>query len=214
MSRTNARAALEHLIQERGENYAALSRLIGRNAAYIQQFIKRGTPKKLEEEDRRVLAKYFGVSEDVFGGVDSSGTTKMVSVPRLDVDASAGPGAMGDAEAVIGHIAFDPQWLRQLTRAKAEHLSFIRVQGDSMSSTLSDGDDILVDTSDAMERLRDGIYVLRKDDALSVKRLAVNPATRRVTVKSDNPAYQDWPECNPGTLGIIGRVVWAGRRLS
>ena len=50
----DARAALERLIEERGEDYAALSRLIGRNAAYIQQFIKRGTPKRLSEEDRRV----------------------------------------------------------------------------------------------------------------------------------------------------------------
>ena len=41
----DARTALDRLIVERGENYADLSRLIGRNPAYIQQFIKRGTPK-------------------------------------------------------------------------------------------------------------------------------------------------------------------------
>ena len=48
----DVRSALEALCRERGEDYASLSRLIGRNAAYIQQFIKRGTPQRLAEEDR------------------------------------------------------------------------------------------------------------------------------------------------------------------
>ena len=64
----NARIALDRLIAERGENYADLSRLIGRNPAYIQQFIKRGTPRKLDEADRHVLARYFGVAEQMLGG--------------------------------------------------------------------------------------------------------------------------------------------------
>jgi hypothetical protein len=58
------RIVLERLIAERGENYADLSRLLKRNPAYIQQFIKRGSPRKLDEEDRRVLARYFGVASN------------------------------------------------------------------------------------------------------------------------------------------------------
>ena len=59
----DTRLALDQLIRERGEDYASLSRLIGRNSAYIQQFIKRGVPRKLDEDDRRILADYFGVSQ-------------------------------------------------------------------------------------------------------------------------------------------------------
>jgi hypothetical protein len=44
-----------------------------------------------------------------------------------------------------------------------------------MAPTLNSGDDILVDLGDRMERLRDGIYVMRADDVLVVKRLAVDP---------------------------------------
>ena len=44
-----------------------------------------------------------------------------------------------------------------------------------MAPTLNDGDDILVDRDDCGERLRDGIYVLRVDEALLVKRLAIHP---------------------------------------
>src|SRR3546814_2525614 len=71
-----------------------------------------------------------------------------------------------------------PKWLRGLG-ADPRALSIIRVAGDSMAPTLIDGDDILVDGGDAAGRLRDGIYVLRMDDALMVKRIARAPGPGR-----------------------------------
>src|SRR3546814_14106736 len=68
MENSRAREFLERLIHERRENYDALSRLIGRNPSYIQQYIKRGTPRKLSESDRRTIARYFGVDEHLLGG--------------------------------------------------------------------------------------------------------------------------------------------------
>ena len=82
-----------------------------------------------------------------------------------------------------------------------------------MMPTLSDGDDILVDRGDAGDRLRDGIYVIRIDDALNVKRLAVNPAGRSVAVRSDNPAYPSWPDVPAARVDVIGRVIWVGRKV-
>ncbi|MEO7277961.1 MAG: S24 family peptidase, partial [Sphingomicrobium sp.] len=92
-------------------------------------------------------------------------------------------------------------------------LSIVRVEGDSMAPTLSPGDDILVDLDDCGDRLRDGIYVLRVDEALVVKRLALNPRGRRVTIQSDNPAYADWPDCDLKDIICIGRVIWSGRKI-
>lgn len=60
----------------------------------------------------------------------------------------------------------------------------------------------------------DGIYVLRMDDALVVKRLAIHPVTRRITVQSENSAYADWPDCSPDEIHCFGRVIWAGRRIA
>jgi phage repressor protein C with HTH and peptisase S24 domain len=218
MDRLDPRETLDRLLKERGEDYVGLSRLIGKNPAYIQQFIKRGSPRKLDEEDRRTIARYLGVSEVLLGGPSAQQSADsadgMIKVPRLDVEASAGHGALNESEAAVSHIAFDPKWLRQLCKGSTNHLSFIRVQGDSMSPTLADGDDILVDGADRADRLRDGIYVLRRDDTLMVKRLAINPFDSRATIKSDNPAYPEWKDCELSTLAIIGRVVWAGRRLS
>ena len=216
MTTVDQRAALERLIKERREDYAGLSRLLGRNVAYMQQFIKRGSPRKLDQEDVERLARYFGVSEAELGGRSRATADErdMVRIPRLDVQASAGPGALGDRESVVSHIAFEQSWLRQLCGAGTSDLSFIRVQGDSMFPTLGDGDDILVDGSDAADRLRDGIYVLRREDTLMVKRLAVSPSARLVTIKSDNPAYPEWRDFDLASIEIIGRVVWAGRKVS
>ena len=216
MEATDPRAALDALIREKGEDYSALSRMIGRNPAYVQQFIKRGSPRRLAEEDRRLLARYFRVSESVLGGPDERGRVSrsggLARISRYAIDASAGPGALAGDERAVGAMAFDPAWLRERGIDPAA-ASVISVDGDSMAPTLGDGDDILVDRADAAGRLRDGIYVLRIDDALLVKRIALNPASRRFTIKSDNPAYPIWPDCDPAEIAVIGRVVWAGRRI-
>jgi phage repressor protein C with HTH and peptisase S24 domain len=218
MSIVDQRAALERLILARGEDYAALSKLIGRNPAYIHQFIKRGSPKRLSEQDRRTLARYFGVGEQLLGGPTDQDAgvdhAEFVPVPRLDLGASAGAGAHHDLEKADSPICFDRAWLRRLCSARPEDLSIIRVEGDSMSPTLVDGDEIMVNAADGAGRIRDGVYVLRQEEALLVKRVAVNPATRRVTVKSDNIAYPLWPECKLGDLTVIGRVVWTSHKMT
>lgn len=225
MADEDPREVLAALCRERREDYSGLSRLLGRNPAYVQQFIKRGSPRRLDEADRRTLADYFGVDEARLGGSArprgvahgrAPGRTggDVLLVPRLDVGASAGPGATPSGEDARGRIGFDQRWLRQLTGAGPAGLSMISVAGDSMEPTLGDGDDILVDTADAGSRLRDGIYVLRVDDALIVKRLALNPVARRITIRSDNPRYPDIPDCDPAGIGVIGRVVWVGRKVT
>lgn len=208
------RVVLERLCAERGEDFAGLSRMLGRNPAYIQQFVRRGVPKRLREEERRKLARYFSISESLLGGpIDDHPVGGLVSVKRSPVRASAGPGAIPYEEAGKPYFAFDESWLKSLTGSPAGRLSIIRVEGDSMAPTLGAGDDILVDLGDCGDRLRDGIYVLRADEALVVKRLAFHPAGRRVTVQSDNPAYPDWPDCDIEDLHCIGRVIWAGRKI-
>ena len=213
--KADARTTLERLCAERGQDFASLSRMLGRNPAYIQQFVRRGVPKKLREEERKKLARFFGVSEAILGGPPDPDprASGLVPVRRTFVQVSAGPGAFNGDEREGPYFAFDERWLRALTPSSSSKLSIIRVEGDSMAPTLSSGDDILVDLGDCMDRLRDGIYVLRAEDVLVVKRLALHPTGGRVTVQSDNPAYPDWPDCDLESIHCIGRVVWAGRRL-
>lgn len=209
------RLILEQLCAERGEDFAGLSRMLGRNPAYIQQFVRRGVPKRLKEEERRKLARYFSVSETLLGGPPDEpiAPNGLVSIKRHPVSVSAGPGAIVTEELGKPYFGFDERWLKSLTPSPPANLSIVRVEGDSMAPTLNAGDDILVDLGDGAERLRDGIYVLRIDDALVVKRLALNPVGRRVTIQSDNPAYPDWPDCDLDDIHVIGRVIWSGRKV-
>lgn len=209
------RIALERLCAERGEDFAGLSRMLGRNAAYIQQYVRRGVPKRLKEEERRKLARYFAVSEALLGGPpdEQGAATGLISIKRHPVSVSAGPGAIVSEEQGRAYFGFDDRWLKALTATPPAKLSIVRVEGDSMAPTLSAGDDILVDLGDAAARMRDGIYVLRVDDAVVVKRIALHPMGRTVTVQSDNPAYPDWPDFNIDEINCIGRVIWAGRKV-
>lgn len=236
MEQDDVRQTLEALIQARGLSFAGVSQLLGKNAAYVQQFIRRGTPRKLDEADRRLLAQFFGISEQRLGGTaeqtpvrDARGRrqsgsaavrtparrglpSRMRLIPRLPVGASAGAGALPDNEAPLAEIAFDEGWLRKLG-AGSEAVTMIKVEGDSMVPTLGDGDDILVAMAErSTTRSRDGIYVLRMDDTLIVKRIAFRP-DGRLSVTSDNALYPSYPDVAPDEVAIVGRVIWAGRRV-
>ncbi|MCU0948525.1 MAG: transcriptional regulator [Porphyrobacter sp.] len=212
------RARLLALAQERGVSLAALSDLIGRNPTYLQQFIRKGSPRRLEEDDRRKLAAFFGITEDELRETQekSYGLTaapaalgEWVDVPRLDLDASAGPGAMPPGEErALGTLRFSRRWLAQQGLAAAQ-LSAITVAGDSMEPVLNDGDEILVDCS--ARPFRDGIYVVRLGDTLLVKRVA-QAGAGRLALLSQNLAY---PPIEVGIedAEIIGRVVWKGGRV-
>lgn len=209
-----ARAALARLIDERRSDCAGLSRLIGRNPAYVQQYLHRGSPRRLAEGDRRKLARFFGVDEAVLGGPAGNDAPPLVPVARLDVRAAAGAGALDGDERSQPHIAFDPLWLKRVARGRPEDLSIIRVAGDSMAPTLGDGDDIMIDRGDAADRLRDGVYALRLDGGLVVKRVKLDRAAGRVEVISDNPFYPRRAPKAAAALDLIGRVVWTGRRIA
>lgn len=215
MVNTDPRAQLLRLSAERGVSLSALSALIGRNASYLQQFVRKGSPRKLEEGDRRTLARFFGVDEGLLGGAEeiSSIPGKVlrgdwVEVPRLALGASAGSGAVALGEEAIGAFRFSARWLRGQGLDPAM-LSAIAVAGDSMEPTLRDGDEILVDRTP--RPLRDGVHVVRLDDTLLVKRLD-SGRPGRVVLLSDNPAYRP-VDLAAEDVALVGRVVWKSGRL-
>ncbi|MEM6827309.1 MAG: S24 family peptidase [Pseudomonadota bacterium] len=215
-----ARANLLNLAQKRGVSLSSLSEMLGRNPSYLQQFIRKGSPRKLEEGDRRTLASFFGVSETELGAdlvgvkeksynsIVKTRSADFVDVPRLPIGASAGSGAIPDGEAAFDAFKFSRQWLLE-QGLEAAQLSTIKVEGDSMEPLLNDGDEILVDRSD--RPFRDGIHVVRLGDTLMVKRVA-SAGAGRFSLLSQNLAY---PPVNveADELEIIGRVVWKGGRI-
>lgn len=214
----DARQRLLELSRQNGASLSRLSQLIGRNATYLQQFIRKGSPRKLEEDDRRVLAEFFGVSESELGAPEGnsyiapdSAAPKhgdWVDIPRLPLGASAGPGALGGEEAPFDAFRFSRRWLRE-QGLEPGMLSAIAVEGDSMEPLLRHGDEILVDRTP--RPLRDGIHVVRLGDALLVKRVA-SAGAGRVTLLSQNLAYPP-VEVALAEVDVVGRVVWKGGRV-
>lgn len=207
----DAREKLFELARERRHSLAALSRMLGRNASYLQQYITKGSPRKLEEIDRRRLAQFFGVAEGELGAPEEnsfSPPSDWVEVPRLPLEASAGPGAVGAAEIPFDAFRFSRRWLREQGLEPAM-LSSIRVMGDSMDPLLRDGDEILVDRTP--RAFREGVHVVRLGEALHVKLLQAVPPDR-LRLISKNEAYEA-VDVAMADVDVVGRVVWKGGRL-
>jgi len=207
----DARTRLLALSAERKVSLAALSALLGRNSAYLQQFVRKGSPRKLEEGDRRTLAHYFGVAEAELGAPAAEApqpANDWAEIPRLAAAASAGPGALGAADCAFDTLRFSKAWLRQQGLDPAR-LSAIAVSGDSMEPSLRDGDEILVEAT--TNPPRGAIHVVRLGESLLVKRLE-RPAPDRVVLLSENPAYPP-VEVPAADVAVIGRVVWKSGRV-
>lgn len=58
-----ARRELKAAAEERGYSLAHLSAIIGRNRAYLGQYLDRGSPRRLDDLDRRNLAIYLEIDE-------------------------------------------------------------------------------------------------------------------------------------------------------
>ena len=195
-------ARLRQLALAHGESLAALSTMLGRNVAYLQQFVTRGSPRMLARDDRRRLADYFGVDEGELGG---DAVSPAFAVPRLDVAVSAGAGAFVDDEVAIGATMLDPRLARSLGLREGQ-AGIVRVRGSSMEPGLVDGDLIVVDLAARAPTARGAIYVIRTDGTTMVKRVR-RDALGGLVAESDNPAAAPVPT----GVEIVGKVVWQMR---
>ncbi len=218
------RARILRLVRDRGLDLSALSRAVGRNHAYFQQYLKRGTPKRLPEDVRAALCARFGLHPDELsarGPAAAPARAKPIlhfageeygAVRSMRGRLAAGAG--GEAEdSGEGLMLFRMQWLRSVTAAPLEQLAAIPVDGDSMEPTLRTGDHALVDLTQRQPRRKDGLYVIRTDGGLQVKRVSAHPSTGRLVIRSDNPAYESYTDVDPASVEILGRVIWIGRRV-
>lgn len=200
MDDADPRTRLARAAAERGLSLAALSAAIRRNSAYVHQYVTRGSPRVLAEADRRTLAAMLELTEEALGGPPAPEPD--FALPRLDVQASAGPGAYADSELVLGVDAIDPGLARAL-KLKRGAAGLITVRGDSMEPQLNEGDQLIVDTADRRPGRTGRLYVIRVDGALMVKR--VRAEAGGLVATSDNPAADPVPD---GDIEVVGRVAW------
>lgn len=135
-----------------------------------------------------------------------SAPTRQVELRELR--AAAGSGATDLDETVTDYVPFRRSWLDRIT-ADPTQCTLISVMGDSMEPTLPQGSSILVDRSQRNRR-QGGIFVVRSQDGLVVKR-AARDGSGRWLLRSDNPHWKDQPW--PANADLIGEVKWMGREL-
>ena len=195
------------------------SRALGRNDAYLQQYLYRGSPRRLPEDVRLRLADLTGERTESFldpqlRSLHGSAAPSRLPVPLLDVSAAAGGGRIGnDTAGDDTALAFPPMLLRRITSAPTSSLRLITISGDSMAPTLEDGDMVMVDTGRTSPS-PPGIFVLNDGVGLVAKRVDAVPNSfpQQLRLSSDNPAYSNYQR-RIDEVRILGRVVWFARSL-
>ncbi len=221
---------------EKGERFpdAAYLMALDKAGCDVSYIITGNRKESLGKPEKKTFFRRMNAGENVFSiaseenMAESLNDSKSASarrfdkdefaqVPMYDVAASAGHGALVEDEAIEGMLVFRNDWIRNELRVNPSELYLVTVNGDSMYPTLSPNDIILVhDTSHTGSVPCDGIYLLRLDGSLLVKRLQRRPSNR-VKIISDNPSYEayevDADDLTDADFCVLGRVVWSGRKM-
>lgn len=212
---TAFRARMEEMIRELGSE-----RVLEQKAGFVPGTIGHYRRKADPTRQRLVrLAKGAGVRlEWLAAGEGPKRATDTADdylmVPRYNLKAAAGSGAIIENEQIVDYLAFKTEWVRGKLGFRAEHpgesLALIEAVGNSMAPRIEDGDLLLVNHAD--RDFRNGaIYVVEMDEALMVKRIERRDS--HIVLHSENTRYQ------PQTLSVvdsrklrfIGRVIWIGK---
>lgn len=148
----------------------------------------------------------------VLVGAAATGSPSQDLVTVYDIEVSAGNGYVApDFEAQAGQLAFPPGYLRTITSAPVQALAIVTVKGDSMSPTLREGDVVMIDTTKRNLGF-DGLFVLRMDGALHVKRVTRGGRGGQVRIMSDNRESYPATERELSEVEAVGKVLWYGRK--
>lgn len=136
---------------------------------------------------------------------------EFVDIPVLNVEASAGSGAMLEEEREIYRLPFRRYTLRRLG-VNPRDARIVSVIGNSMAPLLRTGDVVGIDTANQFPIIDGDYYAIRDGDLIRVKQL-VAKSDGGITIKSfNNTEYPD-ESLNrqefQQRIHIIGRVFWS-----
>lgn len=133
---------------------------------------------------------------------------EFVAIPMYSPKLAAGAGAVPIAEEVLGTYQFRRDWYSTLG-ASTNHSGLFKVQGDSMSPMLEDGDVVLVDMTD--RKVRDGkTYAIGEEDNIQIKQLRTGQKGMLRVISFNHEAYPEYKR-RQADLRIIGRIRWSAR---
>ncbi len=226
------RIFLENAIKEKGFSLNALSLQLGKNSTYLFHFIKRCSPKRLDENTRRKLAKILNVDEQSlcdfplpntliqdklstltgFFNFSKQDDIKMISVDVVDMN-GANKGKFEQIKKnIIGKEILSCELLSHYCSASPKDLMIFKVVGDAMSPTINSGDFVWVDLSYSVPS-SDGIYMISTNSDTIIRRIQVNPFDNSAEVSSDNPSYKSINVKDIKSLNICGKICYLAHKL-
>ncbi|GAA5102628.1 XRE family transcriptional regulator [Wohlfahrtiimonas larvae] len=213
-------------LASRHDTVTSLAESAGISISGIQRLLKGGNPTlpvllKLAKHNNvsvEWLATGNGSIDDVvdqntpvIAVYDNAGNqvdlNEFTFIPRYNVSASAGHGCAINEESYLFSMAYRTYWIKKYLEVNPKDLIALTAKGDSMTGVIDDRDVMLVDT--ANKTLSDGIYVLRIDGDLLVKRAQKLPNSI-IEISSANPVYRPFQidmKMPPDDFEVIGAVV-------
>jgi phage repressor protein C with HTH and peptisase S24 domain len=159
-----------------------------------------------EEKEGNLFIKEREVK---FNEQESKWQDEFVLIPVMQGRISAGGGLVPD-NTVEMKCAFKKEWIAK--KGDYKNMSMIRIQGDSMSPTLLDGDVVLVNHNIQAVGAAGGIYAITFQDEIIIKRINKVFPTGQLKIQSDNPSYESFI-VDPAQIIINGKVIWYARNI-
>lgn len=188
-----------------GEN--ALAERSGLSRSMIEKYKKGSEPTRSSLVS---MADAAGVSVEWLaigkGSKNPDDDGPFVPIPVYPTRASAGGGAAVYYDEVGEYFPMSRLWLER-HRLKPSELFIIYGVGESMEPAIDSGSKLLCSKAE-YHLSGDGIFIIRQDGDLMVKRLQRLPG--KIRVLPENPEYQpyDVPLDDSVDFKIIGRVVY------
>lgn len=220
------RLKLKDLLRRKGLTLAAASTALGRNKAYLQQYVERGSPAVLGYRDGEALGELLDCDPGELRHETlperrphrrKHPTRPIANVSEVTVEAAAGAGAFEP-----GFVTETARWgwpanmIRHEGGAAPENLRIIRVRGDSMTPEMNEGDRVVVDVSRKIPATGE-TFVLWDGNGIVVKKVDTAPPGEvggppRIRLISENPDYPPYT-CLADDVHVLGKALWVVRRV-
>lgn len=205
---------LKLLRQTLGLKQDEFGKKIGRTKSAISNY-EAGT-RQIDNTTIKLICNVFNVNPDWLlngtGEMFLDNTSRqqevsdIISIPYYpEVSAAAGSGALVYDENTVKHLQISSAIINIST---GDNVCLINATGNSMQPVIDDRDLLLVDLSNK-DFIDEGIYVVRLENTLLVKRLQKIP--NGIVLISDNPQYEkiilNSDNFNENDAAIIGKVI-------
>jgi len=222
---------LEDTIKNKGFSLNSLSLQLGKNSTYLFHFIKRHSPRRLDEQTRHKLAQILNISEQklcdypiggniiqdklsTISGLLGIGREQVTpeKVKVIDMDGYYRGNFDMIKKNVIGEEYFSDEMIKHYGFTSINNIIIVKNSGDAMVPCIKPGDMLWVDTS-YNKASSDGIYLIEANNTVLLRRIQINPFNGSADLIADNTSYKPYNVKNNNDLKVCGKVVFITHKL-